>query len=278
MKPDQLWLDLSKSDVRVWMGPTLELAHAKGSSHQRVGFYREIPLYHLPEGSALPMGWTSFHWRDTVGKFGLDEAFWIGLIALRFTIFSAPVDNNTFTPPLAVDFPLASDVLFYGGTFDPWHEGHQSCLNLAPSELPLVVCPDRNPHKNMRVGDGIGRFLDLLKQIPLRAGQLLYPGFLLKEETNPTVNWVLRVKRNRPDLRIHLLMGHDNFALLSTWNQASDLMKLLSGIQVVSRQESDADRDKAKAWVLEQNPKLTVTFLGHHPHEDKSSTNLRQKN
>ena len=233
MKPDQLWLDLSKGDVRVWMGPTLHLAHARGSSTQRVGFFREIPIFALPESSAIPMGWTSFPWRDTLGKFGLEDEFWIALEAARFTFFATPVENNTFIAPLAVDFPLASDVLFFGGTFDPWHEGHQACLDLAPKDLPLIVCPDRNPHKNSRVGDGIGRYMTLQTLVPQQTNRFLYPGFLLKEESNPTVNWVLRVKRNRPDLRIHLLMGHDNFSSLSTWNQAADLMKLLSGLYVV---------------------------------------------
>ena len=276
MKPDQLWLDLSQGDIRLWMGPTLSLAHAKGSSTQRVGFFREIPLFCLPPGSALPMSWTSFSWRDTIGKFGLEEEFWIALEAARFTIFATPVENNNFIPPLAIDFPLASDVVFYGGTFDPWHEGHLACLQLAPAELPLIICPDRNPHKNMRVGDGIGRYMNLQQQVPQQTHVHLYPGFLLKEEINPTVNWVLRVKRNRPDLRVHLLMGHDNFAGLASWNQASELMKLISGIYVVARLEPDQDHEKAKDWVLQQNPQMKVNYLGHHLHEDKSSSLLRK--
>lgn len=277
MRAEHLWLDLSKPKLRVWMGPTLQLAQARGSSQQRVGFYKEIPLYHLPESSALPMGWTSFAWQDTLGKFAFDENFWVGLEAARFSIFSVPNENTPLLPPLGIDFPLASDVMFFAGTFDPWHEGHRACLELAPKDFPLIICPDRNPHKPVRSDDQLERYLALEKILPLQEGMHVYPGFLLKEGVNPTVNWVLRVKRNRPDLRLHLLMGHDSFASLSSWTQASELVKLLSGLQVVSRGESDEQRMAALDWVTAQDPQLKVKFLGHHSFENVSSTGLRLK-
>lgn len=276
MKPDQLWLDLSQGNVRVWMDPSLNLAHARGSSTQRVGFFREIPLYSLPVGSALPMGWSSFAWQDTAGKFGLEAEFWIALEASRYTIFSNPTDHQPLLPPLALDFPLASDVVFFGGTFDPWHAGHEACLNLAAQKAPIIVCPDHNPQKNIRVGAGVQRYLTLMQQIPHLPSVHVYPGFLLKEEANPTVNWVLRVKRNRPDLRVHLLMGFDSFANLSTWNQAGDLMKLLTGIKVVSRGEAEAEHTQGLGWVRAQNERLEVSFLGRHPYENVSSSGLRK--
>lgn len=275
MKPDQIWLDLSKETVRVWVNSTLGLAHAKGSSAQRVGFFREIPLYHLPSSSADPMGWTSFAWVDIIGKFGLDEEFWVSLEAARFALLSPPTEMANLNPPLAVVFPLAHDVLFFGGTFDPWHQGHKACLDLAPQEMPLIVCPDRNPHKISRVGDGLKHYLVLEKIIPRKPSLYIYPGFLLKDDPNPTVTWVLRVKRNRPDIRIHLLMGHDSFLSLETWTQATELMKLISGLHVVSRLEEDSSHEESVKWVLAQNDKIEIKFLGHHAFEGLASRNLR---
>ena len=92
---------------------------------------------------------------------------------------------------------------------------------------------------------------------------------------NPTVNWVLRLKRHRPDLRVHLLIGYDSFKNLSTWTNATDLIKLISGLYVVSRLESDVTHEDDAAWALKNNPHIQIHFLGHHDHENVSATQLR---
>src|SRR5690606_25345137 len=98
---------------------------------------------------------------------------------------------------------------------------------------------------------------------------------MLKPEPNPTVGWVLRLKRHRPDLRVHLLIGYDSFKSLDKWTQAEDLVKLLSGLYVVSRLEDDASHERDAAWCVLHNPNIKIQFVGHHPHEAVSSTKLR---
>ncbi len=277
MRPSQLWLDLSGLDLKIWINEKLELASAKGSPTQRVGFFREIPLFHLPPASAHPMGWTAFGWEDLALKFHFEADFWPALDGARLRFLNER--SESFTAPLSIEFPLASDVVFYGGTFDPWHDGHGACVDLAPNEFPLIVCPDRNPHKPLKTDKDILSFLCALKKQlkPLTRNHNihLHPGFLLKNEPNPTVNWVLRIKRHRPDLRVHLMMGYDSFKNLSTWTNASDLVKLLSGVMVVSRLEDDAAHESDAAWIKSINGAIQVRFLGHHPHEAVSSTALR---
>ena len=78
MKPNQLWLDFSqKNAMRVWVDAKLQLAQATSTPQQRLGFFREIPIYHLNPESAKNLGWTSFSWDSMEGKFHLEKDFWI---------------------------------------------------------------------------------------------------------------------------------------------------------------------------------------------------------
>jgi len=278
MRPSQLWLDLSDGELNVWVDSKLQLAQAKGSSTQRVGFFREIPLFSLAPDSAYPMGWTSFPWSAIHEKFNLEDDFWPALDAARFTFLEERPEK--FLPPLAVNIPLASDVAFFGGTFDPWHDGHRACLELAPTDISVIVCPDRNPHKPLKSHDDVTTFFLNIREKALRARSKslwVYAGFLLKNEPNPTIRWILWLKRHRPDIRPYLLIGHDSLEKIETWTDAKDLVKLLSGLLVVSRMEDDTEHAKASAWALEQNSNLKIRFLGHHPHEHLSSTQMRTK-
>ncbi|MBY0515824.1 MAG: adenylyltransferase/cytidyltransferase family protein [Bacteriovoracaceae bacterium] len=277
MRPNQFWLDLSKGTLRVWIDEKLQLAQAKGNVSQRVGFYRDTPLFYLPEASAKPMGWISYSWEDLQGKFNLEKDFWMGLEAARLTYINERPEK--FLAPLSLEFPLASDVVFFGGTFDPWHQGHRACLEKVPQNLPLIICPDRNPQKPLKRDEDVFTFFNQLKTQIQKSGREklhIHPGFLLQTELNPTVRWVLRLKHHRPDLRVHLLMGHDSFKSLPTWIQAADLMKLISGLMVVSRLEEDSQHAIDSKWALDQNPNLEIKFMGHHDFEDISSTNLRK--
>lgn len=278
MKPNQLWLDFSqKNAMRVWVDAKLQLAQAKSTPQQRLGFFREIPVYHLNPESAKNLGWTSFSWDSMEGKFHLEKDFWIALEASRLSILEERPEK--YTAPLLYEFPLASDVLFYGGSFEPWHQGHAACIRLAPSDMPLIVCPDRNPHKPLKTDmDVLNHYYELKKSIMAIGRSLhIHPGFLLRTETNPTVGWVLRLKHQRPDLRIHLLMGYDSFKALSTWTRAEDLMKLITSLQVVSREEKDEDHLQDARFPLTANPNMTIRFLGHHEFESVSGTALRTK-
>ncbi len=276
MKPSQLWFDTSRDDLRVWVDSKLQLAQAKGSSAQRAGFFRDIPLFILSPSSAHPMGWTSFHWKDLIGKFHLEPDFWISLEASRLGLVQERAEK--IMAPLRVEFPLASEVVFFGGSFDPWHEGHASCMNLLPHALKLIVVPDRNPLKPLKeIKNVVTHFSALSQEISQSTNRAhhIHPGFLFLTEKNPTVSWVLRALHRRPDLRLSLLMGFDSFKSLPQWVKVQDLLKLVHCLYVASRLESDDERLKAERALKEIYPETNVVYLGHHPHEDKSSTKLR---
>lgn len=270
MRPNEIWFDVQGDEWRVWVDSHLNLARASGGASRRVGFFREIALCYLPASSAHPLGWTSFPWEGLQKKFSLEADFWPALEAARFHL----VGKDAFGPPFSLIFPQPRELLFFAGSFNPWHDGHQACLDLAPSDFPILICPDRNPDK------ATAPMLDLenLKKavrIPRGKRILFYPGFSLNQGPHPTINWVEAIKSHDPATRIHLLMGHDAFAGLNKWRRATELLPLLSGLWVASRLETDADHAMPLTAIHALSPGLPVHFLGHHEYEACSSRALR---
>lgn len=267
-----LWLDLSDGDLKVWVDATLSLP-TEGSG-KRLGHYRDIALMDTTPASAAAEGWLSMPWTSLQAKLPLPIDFWVGLEASRFPALEESPRERTV--PLLRDFLPDAEVLFYPGTFDPWHEGHQACVDLAPAHLPLVVCPDRNPHKPLRSPtEAVEGYLRVRAQLKATPQTLLYPGFLMHDGANPTESWVHRLKARRRDLRVSLLVGHDSFANLSRWTRATQLVRSLHRLYVVPRGEDAESRAEALAWVRAQDG-CPVEFLAHHPHERLSSTDLRK--
>jgi len=267
-----LWLDLSEGDMKVWVDATLSLPTNGGGT--RLGHYRDVALMMTTPASAAAEGWLAMPWTALQGKLPLPIDFWVGLEASRFPALEETPHERI--EPLLRDFPVGAEVLFYPGTFDPWHAGHQACVDLAPAHLPLVVCPDRNPHKPLRTQtEAVEGYLHVRDQLQATPQTLLYPGFFLRDGAAPTESWVHRLKARRRDLRVSLLVGHDSFANLSRWTRAPQLVRALHCLYVVPRGEDAQTRAQALAWVREQEG-CRVEFLARHPHEQLSSTDLRK--
>jgi nicotinate (nicotinamide) nucleotide adenylyltransferase len=177
----------------------------------------------------------------------------------------------------AVYTDYSDEWVFFGGSFNPWHAGHQACLKLIDENKPCFVLPDRNPFKELRDLDPVFATLSLSAQIKFKANQFLVPTFLLDSQKNPTVDWIERIRKEMPEKKLSLLMGHDSLEAITKWSKASELLNQLHCLYVVSRLESDAAREKAAAPAKKMAPKLNVEFLGHHDFEHLSSTNLRAK-
>lgn len=172
---------------------------------------------------------------------------------------------------------LENEWVFYGGSFNPWHQGHQACLNLLPADKLCLVLPDRNPYKELTDVNPVSAVLEISTRARFSKNQLLVPTFLLENKKNPTVYWIKNLKEKYPTLRLSLLMGFDSFSQLKTWTNAQELMSCLDTLYVVSRLEEDQDRFLAldEAHALKQN--LNVVFLGKHSFEDVSSTKIRRR-
>lgn len=167
---------------------------------------------------------------------------------------------------------LKSKALFYGGSFNPWHEGHSVCLNQAPGQLERIVVPDSNPFKpEFHKSCFWKHFRTIKSHIPEQVH--VFPGFCGMEISNPTVAWVGHTGFDD----VSLLMGDDCFLQLESWYQYRTLLNELEGLFIVPRGAKGASFEAARARLLKQAPHLAIQRLDAHDYQHMSSTDLRQK-
>lgn len=170
----------------------------------------------------------------------------------------------------------AENLIFYGGSFNPWHPGHSACLELINKDFPIIVIPDHNPHKELN----INRETDL-KKIKTELNKIakktfFFPDFYLQKQQNPSIKWISLLSKEFSEKKFHLLIGHDSFQNILSWTDADKLLKLLESLMIVSRSEDPLVSNKIKNEIISKFPKLTLNFLGHHSFEGVSSSEIRR--
>ncbi len=169
------------------------------------------------------------------------------------------------------------ETVFFGGTFNPLHEGHLECLRLSPNQN-IIIIPDKNPWKKeseqqkTEVG-GVWQNYLLLNEQFKNSSYSLFPGFIGKEGPNPTINWLKLVSC----LRKALLIGDDNFMNFELWTDYKEVLNLLSSLYVVPRLERVINLQKHREILLKINPKLNIEILQEHSYQTFSSSALRNK-
>lgn len=216
-------------------------------------------------------------WTSLVPDLGPEYAeALVDLISARYPVSKNYQKLKTLCPDVVFNIPT-DEWVFFGGSFNPWHLGHQACLDLIPDDKICFVLPDRNPQKELRDIPTVTTILELSTKARFKKLQFLVPTFLLEHKKNPTVEWVERLREEFPSQKISLLMGFDSFSKLKSWVRAEDLLPKLHWLYVVSRLEDDQERrlalDEARAHGFSQN----ITFLGRHDYETVSSSDIRKK-
>lgn len=191
--------------------------------------------------------------------------FWPEMPTFETRLSGIQVYGHPVTP--------SEDKIFFGGTFNPWHEGHRACVDLCPAPDNLIVVPDTNPFKNgpenVCYWQRYRHIEDQVRQLGVR----VFPGFCGLESANPTVGWMPYVRAHRK----RFLMGDDNLASLPKWQDAEQLVQMLDGIQVAPRNADKGAIEAARTWLFETNPNCVVEMLDDHPYRHLSSTRLRQQ-
>jgi nicotinate-nucleotide adenylyltransferase len=174
-------------------------------------------------------------------------------------------------PPLFLKHKIENAVTFFGGSFNPFHEGHRACLDLCPEKNILIV-PDRNPFKDVRSSKfAYEEFMQLARGLEATRYSL-YPGFLIKAEKNPTSSWLPRVRIAEKNL----LMGDDSYMSFLKWNNPEAIVTSLSKLYVVPRKFTKTDYMAIEPQLLSWNPDLLVHYLADHPYKNISSTDIRE--
>jgi nicotinate-nucleotide adenylyltransferase len=168
---------------------------------------------------------------------------------------------------------LPGEIVFYGGSFNPWHDGHREAIKRV-NDKHVIVIPDRNPLKPINpfsLKESEERI-----EADLASQQWLYTGFLNKKTHNPTQIWVNEIRQKYPLLEISFLMGFDNFAILDKWYRGDLLISDLNRLYVLSRNDNEEVKKLQTNKIKNQNNNLELIFLGAHAFEDISSTKLRE--
>ena len=170
----------------------------------------------------------------------------------------------------------SNELVFFGGSFNPWHSGHTSCVQLLPKDKALIVAPDHNPFKEL-VEKKHCDLSDIKSELESSKREaFIYEGFLNQNKKNPTSVWISELKKAFPDKKLSLLIGFDSFASIDRWTNAQSLLSELFSLYVASRMDDPSIKEEQTQRLKEIAPNLNVQFLGGHPHEEVSSTKIRE--
>lgn len=211
-----------------------------------------------------------------LGELTLDHgAYLCQALAFMWKEFDAQ-KNGIFTPPRFIKkFDHSDSLTFYGGSFNPWHDGHRACIDLCP-EKNIIVVPDYNPWKNQKqtgVGDQCRwkTFKDLAL-LMIDTPYSFYPGFWGINRPNPTSEWISKVQASE----INLIIGDDSFMSIEKWYKVKSLFDLLKKIYVVPRNLNEGVLRNHKKD-LEKKFNIMFEILGEHQFQNVSSTKIREK-
>ena len=168
------------------------------------------------------------------------------------------------------NFPSAP--IFFGGSFNPWHQGHAAAVEACPERGRVIVVPDYNPFKAAPTEACAFARYRAIRAAAAPLGVGVYPGFCGIEDKNPTCYWLRRMT-HPPSL----LLGADSFMALQTWAASAELLALLHEIFVAQRQVPEKTLDAQRKLLLAQAPGVVIHLLGAHAFEGVSSTAIRTK-
>ncbi len=222
-------------------------------------------------GEGLEIHFESTGWFSLVNppKLSLDqEAIIFDFISKQWSHMPG-FEKKLVKLPRIFSQPQGDSVCFYPGSFNPWHQGHKACVELAPVES-LVIVPDSNPWKNSASSLNLSMIINLMKSLPENTS--LYPGFVNLEVGNPTVSWLPKTKWQKKSLSI----GADSFINLEKWKDVKTLLQSLDCLYVVPRNIAVDITNKTSQKIQSLCPALIIKILANHQFEKVSSTDLRK--
>ena len=111
-----------------------------------------------------------------------------------------------------IAFNWKEEVVFFSGTFNPWHEGHRECLK-AMGDRQVLLCPDWSPWKS----EGTQDLSPLEQEADNYPNIYLFKGLIESGKFNPTFEWFTQLEIEKPSF----LMGGDQWLKFHDWAQSA---------------------------------------------------------
>lgn len=156
------------------------------------------------------------------------------------------------------------DVAIFGGSFDPFHIGHEKIVSLALNELKIsklfIVPTYLNPFKNSSFLNANTR-LELIQEIYEDTQNIKIIDYEVnKEKKIPTIQSVKYLK-NKFDLKtIYLIIGADNLKDIHLWYNFENLKQLVKFV-IISRDKIMLKNDNINAIYLNFDENISSTSL-----------------
>ncbi|MCB9062237.1 MAG: NUDIX domain-containing protein [Halobacteriovoraceae bacterium] len=184
-----------------------------------------------------------------------------------FNLFKEKFSRNLLPScfyPFSLD-PM-KEVVFFGGSFNPWHEGHAEAIRQINEKhkIPVVIVPDFNPWKKR---NQLSSFLILKEIISKNSDKniFIFPGFIGIENENPTIDWISKLDLTK----ISLLIGEDNLERFHLWKNYKLVLNKIEKLYVLPRAHC---KKQSNELILRK-----VKFLDKHLYEEISSSKIREK-
>ena len=173
-------------------------------------------------------------------------------------------------------------IVFFGGTFDPPHEGHlalaDAVLEKGIADHVMFVPAWIPPHKILK---GRVPYADRLRMMELAAGEKKNMSVSGLEGERGGVSYTIdsleSLSSAHPEHEYILLIGGDSLAQLHTWHRAKELAERCP-IIYCPRPGTTPDLDELlKHWPQEIAEKLLSGAIANLPLSDLASTEIRRK-
>ncbi len=254
-----------------------------------------LPLRLRTRKGRDPRGWTLsqpflFHLQAPLAVTAADDArtaSWLPLAELGALAFDHGAilceALGHFWSEMPGAFPLLRDVrafgapqpfpaapLFFGGSFNPLHDGHRAGAVLAAAPDRLIVVPDSNPFKDHATPSCAWQHYIALREAFANTALAIFPGYCGMELPNPTSSWLPFVPG-----RLSFLIGEDSLVKLPRWIEPARLVRALDRLLVLPRREHLPDLEASRDWLAATAPQCRLEYLADHPYRDLSSSALR---
>ena len=148
--------------------------------------------------------------------------------------------------------PIEPDIIVFGGSFDPPHQGHVDCLRHAVQRFPsaeFIVVPSAFPATTKNQSKQVeATFEQRLMMCELAFKKFLtsnHNNFQISqleaghEQPHYTIKTLQTIAQQHPEKTIGLLIGLDQMLQFSKWHSSAQILQTTSIIAIPRRQKSE---------------------------------------